>query len=73
MKITWDKKRFWILFVLIFLIGFLNNLAIILLDLSVVQIVITTMISISIAIAIIWILGKHGYLTPTIKNDDNRS
>ena len=73
MKITWDKKTFRILFVLIFSISFANNLAIILLDLSVFHMVITTTISGIIAIALIWILDKHGYLTTTIKNDGNRS
>jgi hypothetical protein len=72
MKISWNKKTFWILLVLIFSIGFANNSTIILLDLSVFQIVITTTISCIIGVAIILILKKHGYLTTKIKNDGNR-
>jgi hypothetical protein len=72
MKINWDKKT-WIWFAVVALINYANILAIILLDLNVFQMVITTTISIIIILALFRILYKHGHLTPTIKNDGNRS
>lgn len=73
MKITWNKKMFLILFALIFLIGYVNSLAIILLDLNVFQMVITTTICIIIGVAIIWILDRRGLLADKKKNDGDNS
>lgn len=68
------KIRLWLWFVLTFSISIANSMVISLLDLNGSQIIITTMISIIIVIALIWILVRHrGGPTPTIKNDGNRS
>lgn len=73
MEIVWNKKIFVILFVLIFVLGGLNNTAIIMLNLSVFQMIITTTVGIVIGIAILWVLQKHGYLPDKTKNDGGKS
>ncbi len=73
MEIVWDKKIFLILFVLIFVIGYVNSMAIIMLNLSVFQMAITTTVCIIIGIAIIWTLGKHGCFTAKAKNEGGES
>lgn len=73
MKVIWNKKRFLILFVLIFSIGYVNNMAIIMLNLNVFQMIVTTTICIIICIAILWILYKHGFLGDETKNDGDIS
>jgi|GEM_PF-2819123 len=73
MKIVWNKKTFVILFVLTFVLSYVNNMAIILLDLSVFQMIITTTVGIVIGLAILWVLQKHGYLPDKTKNVGDKS
>ncbi len=73
MEIVWDKKTFLIYFVLIFIIGYVNNMAIIMLNLNVFQMIITTTVCIIIGIAILWALGKHGCFTAKAKNEGGKS
>lgn len=73
MKNVWDKKTFVILFVLLFALGGVNNAAIIMLDLNLFQMMITTTVCIVVGLGILWILQKQDYLSDKTKNDGGKS
>ncbi len=72
MKVNWNKNRFLILFAVIFPFSYVNSLLIILLDLNVFQMAITTTICIIAAVAIFCILEKYGFLRDDIKNGSDK-
>ena len=72
MKITWRKLSFRY-YLLLFLICYANSLVITLLDLNVIQIIITTSICLFIGLTLIFIMNKRGLLVVKTKNDGGGS
>jgi len=72
MKITWRKLSFRY-YLLLFLICYANSLVITLLDLNVIQIIITTTICLIIGLTLIFIMNKRGLLVVKTKNDGGGS
>lgn len=72
MEFEWNERKS-LVFVTIFSLSFVNSLAIILLDLNVFQIVISTTICIVILLATFLMLAKRGFFDYKAKNNGGRS